>query len=209
MPARWSAGCSMGFSWPTRQEFTTLGGGPQAALRHATQTRVNDPLLLISAVAAATEHLGFGVTVTLSYEPPFPFARRMSRSTILPTAASAGTSSRAISTVPPREWAKAGSASTITAMRLPKTTCRWSISYGKEAADHAVVADATNGIFTRPERVRKVHHDGPHYKLDALHISEPSPQRTPEFYQAGSSPAGRAFARATRNALSSPAHRKR
>ena len=50
------------------------------------------------------------------------------------------------------------------------------------------------GIFTRPERVRKVHHDGVHYKLDALHISEPSPQRTPVLYQAGSSPAGRAFA---------------
>ena len=25
-----------------------------------------------------TEHLGFGVTCTLSYEPPYPFARRMS-----------------------------------------------------------------------------------------------------------------------------------
>ena len=43
-----------------------------------TQVPVNDPLLLVPAMAAATEHLGFGVTVTLSYEPPFPFARRMS-----------------------------------------------------------------------------------------------------------------------------------
>src|SRR6202034_1863353 len=61
-------------------------------------------------------------------------------------------------------------------------------------ADDAVVADVKKGLFTRPDRVRKVRHDGPHYKLDALHLSEPSTQRTPVLYQAGSSPAGRAFA---------------
>jgi alkanesulfonate monooxygenase len=61
-------------------------------------------------------------------------------------------------------------------------------------ADDAVIADPIAGVFTRPERVRKVRHDGPHFKLDALHLSEPSPQRTPVLYQAGTSPAGRAFA---------------
>jgi alkanesulfonate monooxygenase SsuD/methylene tetrahydromethanopterin reductase-like flavin-dependent oxidoreductase (luciferase family) len=39
-----------------------------------------------------------------------------------------------------------------------------------------------------------VTHDGTHYSLDALHLSEPSPQRTPVLYQAGTSPAGRSFA---------------
>src|SRR6202453_3561558 len=61
-------------------------------------------------------------------------------------------------------------------------------------ADDAVVADVDKGVFTRPDRVRRVRHDGPHYRLDALHLSEPSPQRTPVLYQAGTSPAGRAFA---------------
>ena len=46
-------------------------------------------------------------------------------------------------------------------------------------ADDAVVADVKTGVFTRPDRVRSVRHDGPHFKLDALHLSEPSPQRTP------------------------------
>src|SRR3954453_18669325 len=58
--------------------YDVFGGSPDAALRNATQTPVNDPLLLISAMAAVTEHLGFGVTCTLSYEPPYPLARRMS-----------------------------------------------------------------------------------------------------------------------------------
>ena len=58
--------------------YDVFGGSPDAALRNATQTPVNDPLLLISAMAAVTENLGFGLTCTLSYEPPYPFARRMS-----------------------------------------------------------------------------------------------------------------------------------
>ena len=42
------------------------------------QVPVNDPMLLVPAMASVTEHLGFGVTCTLSYEPPYTFARRMS-----------------------------------------------------------------------------------------------------------------------------------
>ena len=58
--------------------YDVYGGSPAASLRHAVQVPVNDPLLLIPAMALVTEHLGFGVTATLSYEPPYPFARRMS-----------------------------------------------------------------------------------------------------------------------------------
>lgn len=39
---------------------------------------VNDPLLLVSALAAVTRNLGFGLTANLTYEPPYLFARRMS-----------------------------------------------------------------------------------------------------------------------------------
>jgi FMN-dependent oxidoreductase (nitrilotriacetate monooxygenase family) len=60
--------------------------------------------------------------------------------------------------------------------------------------DDAVVVDAAAEIFTRPDRVRRVRHEGEHYRLDGLHLGEPSPQRTPVLYQAGTSPAGRRFA---------------
>ena len=58
--------------------YDVYGNSPDAALKYATQTPANEPLLLISAMAAVTQNLGFGVTCTLSYEPPYPFARRMS-----------------------------------------------------------------------------------------------------------------------------------
>ena len=54
------------------------GGSRDAAVRHAAQVPVNDPLLLVPAMAAVTEHLGFGITASTGFEHPYPFARRMS-----------------------------------------------------------------------------------------------------------------------------------
>ncbi|MDF6656850.1 LLM class flavin-dependent oxidoreductase, partial [Escherichia coli] len=47
-------------------------------LRESIQLPVNDPLMLVSAMAGVTEHLGFGLTVNLTYEAPYLFARRFS-----------------------------------------------------------------------------------------------------------------------------------
>lgn len=58
--------------------YDVYQGGPEAALRGGVQVPVNDPLLLVPAMAGVTEHLGFGVTFSLTYEHPYPFARRMS-----------------------------------------------------------------------------------------------------------------------------------
>ncbi|MGE8457037.1 MAG: LLM class flavin-dependent oxidoreductase, partial [Pseudomonas alloputida] len=58
--------------------YDVYQGSPQAALRGGVQVPVNDPLLLVPAMAGVTEHLGFGVTFSLTYEHPYPFARRMS-----------------------------------------------------------------------------------------------------------------------------------
>jgi alkanesulfonate monooxygenase SsuD/methylene tetrahydromethanopterin reductase-like flavin-dependent oxidoreductase (luciferase family) len=62
--------------------------------------------------------------------------------------------------------------------------------------DGAVVRDRDAGIFTHPERVHKVRHDGKYFHVDAVHLCDPSPQRTPVLCQSGASTKGRAFASA-------------
>jgi FMN-dependent oxidoreductase (nitrilotriacetate monooxygenase family) len=42
--------------------------------------------------------------------------------------------------------------------------------------------------------VRTVRHDGKYYRMEGIHLSEPSPQRTPLLFQAGASARGRDFA---------------
>ena len=171
--------------------YDVFGAGPDSALRHATQVPVNDPLLLVPAMAAVTRHLGFGVTVNLSYEPPFTFARRMSTLDHL-TEGRIGwnvvtgyldSAARAMGLAGQKahDDRYAGAEDYIeTVYKL------WEGSW----ADDAVIADAPSGIFTLPAKVRRIRHGD----LEALHLSEPSPQRTPLIYQAGTSSAGRAFA---------------
>jgi FMN-dependent oxidoreductase (nitrilotriacetate monooxygenase family) len=52
-------------------------GSPDQTLREGLQTPTDDPLLAVSAMAAATQHLGFGITVASLYELPYLFARKM------------------------------------------------------------------------------------------------------------------------------------
>jgi hypothetical protein len=49
-----------------------------ATIANAVQVPVNDPLLLIPAMAYVTRNLGFGVTCAVSYEHPYMLARRLS-----------------------------------------------------------------------------------------------------------------------------------
>jgi hypothetical protein len=52
-------------------------GSPDQTLREGLQTPTDDPLLAVSAMAAVTQHLGFGITVASLYELPYLFARKM------------------------------------------------------------------------------------------------------------------------------------
>ena len=175
--------------------YDVFGGNGESALRHGTQVPVNDPLLLVPAMAAATEHLGFGVTVTLSYEPPFPFARRMSTLDHLTDGRIGwnivtGYLDSAAKSMGEKGQRAHDDRYAVAEDYMQVVYKLWEGSW----AEDAVVADKERGVFTDPSRVRKVSHESPHFSLNALHLSEPSPQRTPVLYQAGTSPAGRGFA---------------
>jgi len=45
--------------------------------------------------------------------------------------------------------------------------------------DGAVRRDKFNRIFADPAKIHRVRHNGPRYQVDAIHLAEPSPQRTP------------------------------
>ncbi|MGE0700377.1 MAG: LLM class flavin-dependent oxidoreductase [Hyphomicrobiaceae bacterium] len=175
--------------------YDVYGGGPDAALRHAIQVPVNDPSLLIPAMALVTEHLGFGVTCTLSFEPPYPFARRMSTLDHL----TKGRIGWNIVTGYLDSAAKGmGEAAQLGHdQRYDLADDYMAVVYKLWEGsweDGAVRADKAARVFTDPAKVHRVRHDGPYYKLDAIHLCEPSPQRTPVLYQAGASGRGRRFA---------------
>jgi alkanesulfonate monooxygenase len=175
--------------------YDVYGGSADAALRHAVQVPVGDPVLLIPAMAAVTEHLGFGVTCTLSYEPPYPLARRMSTLDHL-------TRGRAGWNIVTGYLDSAATGMGLA--RQPRHDQRYEIAdeymevmyklWEGSWEDGAAVRDPARRMFADPDKIHRVEHHGEFYRVDAIHLSEPSPQRTPLLYQAGASTRGRAFA---------------
>lgn len=53
-------------------------GSTDTIIKSGTQFPALDPMVLISAMAAATKSVGFGVTGSISYENPYALARRLS-----------------------------------------------------------------------------------------------------------------------------------
>lgn len=66
----------------------------------------------------------------------------------------------------------------------------WNSSWRSDA----VQLNKTTGIYTDPSLVRPINHQSPHFHVPGPHICQPSPQRTPLIYQAGTSKAGKNFA---------------
>lgn len=165
------------------------------ALTDAAQVPVGDPLLQVSAMAAATRRLGFGVTVATTYAQPYALARTFSTLDHL-------TDGRVGWNVVTSYLDSAARNLGLDAQLahddryavadefLDVVYKLWEGSWD----DDAVVRDRAAGVFTRPERVHPIEHDGEFFRVPGIHLSEPSPQRTPVIFQAGASPRGQRFA---------------
>ncbi len=175
--------------------YDVFGGDGDAAVRNATQLPVNDPMLLVSAMAAVTENLGIGVTAATAFEHPFPFSRRASTLDHL----TGGRFAWNVVTgyLPSAARALGDDDQMAHSDRYDHADEYMEVLYKLWEGsweDDAVLRDRAGGVFTDPAKVHAIEHEGEHFKVSAVHLCEPSPQRTPFIYQAGSSPRGKRFA---------------
>lgn len=175
--------------------YDVYQGNVDVTLRESIQLPVNDPLLIVPAMAAVTRHLGFGVTVNLSYEPPYLLARRFSTLDHL-------TRGRIGWNIVTGYLDSAARAMGVEAQlphdaRYDRAEEYLDVMYRLWEGsweDGAVLRDKAARIFADPARVHCVRHHGTHYRVEGYHLAEPSAQRTPVLYQAGSSGRGQQFA---------------
>ncbi|MFJ2984006.1 MULTISPECIES: LLM class flavin-dependent oxidoreductase [unclassified Pseudomonas] len=175
--------------------YDIYGQSLDVTLKESIQLPVNDPLLLVSAMAAVTRNLGFGLTANLTYEAPYLFARRLSTLDHLSNGRVGwnivtgylDSAARAMGLEQqPEHDRRYDQADEYLQVLYKLLEGSW--------ADDAVVEDRKRRVYAEPDKVRKVHHHGEFYKVEGYHLCEPSPQRTPVLFQAGSSPRGLAFA---------------
>ncbi|MBP1876250.1 Dimethyl-sulfide monooxygenase [Ensifer adhaerens] len=165
------------------------------ALRESIQLPVNDPLMLVSAMAAVTKGLGFGVTVNVHAEEPYIFARRLSTLDHLTDGRIGwnivtGYLDSAARAVGQSALGEHDTRYDRADECLDLLYALWEGSWD----DDAVLGNRKARVYADPARVRKIRHEGTYYRADAYHLSEPSCQRTPVLYQAGTSGRGRKFA---------------
>lgn len=177
-------------------------GSVDEALRDAAQIPTNDPAYLIPAMAAVTEHLGFGVTTSTAYEQPYTVARKFSSLDHI-TKGRVGwnivnsysdSAARNHSADKQRSHAdRYAHAEEFVDVCLKLWEGSWE--------DDAVVRDRENGTYVDPSKVHGVGHAGESFTVPGIHLCEPSPQRTPVIFQAGGSSRGVQFAAATAEAV--------
>lgn len=175
--------------------YDVYGSTNSVPLSAGAQVPVNDPFLLVSAMASVTEHLGFGVTAGTAYEHPYPFARRLATldhltngrigwnvvTGYLPSAA------RNMGQEDQMEHdERYNHADEYLEVVYKLLEGSWE--------DDAVLRDRASGVYTDPSKVHEIGHEGKYFKVPGIAITEPSIQRTPVIYQAGASRRGLKFA---------------
>ncbi|KAI9710335.1 MAG: hypothetical protein M1820_002830 [Bogoriella megaspora] len=146
-------------------------------------------------MAAVTKRLAFGITASTTFEPPFLLAKRFSTLDHL-TGGRIGwnivtswkkAAFKAIGLDSPIEHDERYVQADEYLRVLYKL---WEGSWSEDAINPDPGAD----IYADPDKIRTIHHHGKYFKLDTRHIVDPSPQRTPFLFQAGTSTAGSNFA---------------
>ena len=165
--------------------YDTFRGSADTAIRQGLQIPNNDPAVVVPAMAAVTKHLGFGITFSTTYEPPFAWARRASTldhltkgrvgwnivTSYLPNAA--------------RNHGLEGEVEHDNRFEradeyLDVLYKLWEGSWD----DDAITADRENNVFADPAKIRPIFHDGTYFKVEGPHLPSPSRQRTPVLFTA-------------------------
>lgn len=165
------------------------------AVRNGLQIPLNDPAFVVPAMASVTENLSFALTVSTTYDHPFANARRFSTldhltegriawnivTSYLPNAAR---------NFGLEKMLRHDERYEVADEFLDVSYKLWELSW----EDGAIINDVENEVFADPGKIHEIDHQGSYFRVQGPHLSEPSPQRTPVIYQAGSSERGREFA---------------
>ncbi|KAF2501701.1 putative dibenzothiophene desulfurization enzyme A [Lophium mytilinum] len=192
-------------------------GSAEPTVRTACQYPMGDPAAPITAMAAVTKNLGFAITTSTSYEAPFVVAKRFSTldhltkgrfgwNIVTSFKQSAADAEKVAHSSKSVFCGLVYACLPLLGVGLPfvEHDKRYEIAdeylrllykiWEGSWAEDALKEDAENEVYADFDRIRFIHHRSANFKLDAPHILDPSPQRTPFLFQAGTSASGMDFA---------------
>lgn len=175
--------------------YDVYGGTHHSAARGGVQYPLLDPQVIVPALAAATTHLGFGLTASVTYEQPYLLARRFATLDHLTQGRVAWNIVTSYQDSAARNLGMEGQIPHDE--RYDRADEFMEVMYKlfeHSVEDGAVVADRESGVFVDPEKVHGIGHSSPWFSVPGQMLTHPGPQRTPLLFQAGSSARGQKFA---------------
>jgi FMN-dependent oxidoreductase (nitrilotriacetate monooxygenase family) len=170
-------------------------GKPDGAIRSGHFVPNLDPMLVIPSMAAVTKNLCFGITGNTTYEAPYLLARRLSTLDHLTNGRVAWNVVTGLFESAARAMGLKTHAEHAQRYEAADEYTRLMYRFWEESwEDDAAIRDKPNKVFSDPSKVHRINHEGKFLSLNAIHLSEPSPQRTPLIFAAGSSGTGLQFA---------------
>ncbi|WP_081570606.1 NtaA/DmoA family FMN-dependent monooxygenase [Sphingobium herbicidovorans] len=164
------------------------------AIELALQFPVADPVTLTAALVSVTQNLGFVFSANVIQTHPTEFSRRVST---LDHLSNGRIGWNIVASFQKSAWQNLGYDDVEPhAVRYRRAEEYVNVLYKLVEGsweDGAVVRDVATGIFGDPSKVHPIGHKGEFYRVPGIHGVEPSPQRVPVLFQAGSSSNGRDF----------------
>ncbi|MBJ9953751.1 MULTISPECIES: LLM class flavin-dependent oxidoreductase [unclassified Acinetobacter] len=174
--------------------YDVYQNGIDLTLKESIQLPSHDPSTLISAMAAVTQNLGFGVTVNLSYETPYQFARRFASLDHLTQGRIGWNIVTGYLDSAERLIGEKGLKDHDLRYEQAEEFLELCYKFWEGSWENdAIQKDKQKRIFTDPKKVHQINHQGRFYQSQGVFQVSPSPQRTPVLFQAGASPRGLAF----------------
>ncbi|UFS58204.1 NtaA/DmoA family FMN-dependent monooxygenase [Subtercola endophyticus] len=177
--------------------FPSIGGDlPEMAARGGINFPSMDPALMIAALAHETERLGFVVTSSTGLDHPVQTARRFATLDHLTGGRIGwnivtGASQNTVAELFGHETMNAHDARYDQADEyLDLAMTLWEGSW----EDDAFVGDKDAQILAHRDKLHRHEFTGQHFRSSGYFTVDPSPQRTPVLFQAGTSARGRAYA---------------
>jgi FMN-dependent oxidoreductase (nitrilotriacetate monooxygenase family) len=171
------------------------GQTPDIAFEQAVEIPKNDPMLLIPALAAATSDLSFAVTTSTTFEHPYANARRFATLDHLTGGRVAWNVVTTSSAVVSDLFGRAAFVPHDERYAIAQEYLEVSYELLEGGWDDgSVLMDKAARKYADPTKIHKLAHHGKYFDVEGYFNCEPSPQRTPVIFQAGSSTSGRAFA---------------
>lgn len=175
--------------------YDVYQNGIELTLKESIQLPSHDPTTLVSAMAAVTQNLGFGITVNLSYESPYQFARRFASLDHLTQGRIGWNIVTGYLDSAERLIGQKGLKDHDLRYEQAEDFLQLCYKFWEGSWENdAVLKDKKQRIFTDPSKVHQVQHQGQFYQSQGVFQVSPSVQRTPVLFQAGASPRGLTFA---------------